>query len=241
MAPRITDEDISWVEDIVGKWFGIEELPTDFRPQANIAKTDPALVITNAAPHQAEMMKFSLVPFHAQAAALSKGGFHNAKSETVDTQGLFKEAFRRNRCLIPATAFYDWKEVGKDKIPYGFSVKGEQVFCIAGIWDRWTNTKTGLEEGTFAIMTCEPNALVEPIHDRMPVILHHEHYEPWLRSEVDKGDSKALADLKALLKIFPADKMEAQEYDRRMSLSKNKDNSTIMPLSETGATGQMSF
>lgn len=122
----------------------------------------------------------------------------NARAETVATMPAFRDAFKDRRCIIPASGFYEWKKVGAAKQPYAIVPEGEPLFAFAGLWENWRDRAAG--DGaewvrTCSIITGEPNELVAPIHDRMPVILPQEAWSAWLGEEPARA-----ADLKALLK-----------------------------------------
>jgi putative SOS response-associated peptidase YedK len=111
---------------------------------------------------------------------------HNARCETVATNGMFRDAFAHGRCLIPADGFY---EGVKNKLSF-ICRKDEAIFAFAGITDQW-NFGDGIV-GSCAIITTEPNALIQPIHHRMPIILHKKDYDLWLDPNTSKSDLQRL-------------------------------------------------
>lgn len=92
----------------------------------------------------------------------------------------------------------DWKE----RKPYRIGLSTWEPFAFAGLWDRWKNPETGEETLSCTILTCPPNEFVEPIHDRMPVILPPERYDQWLDRSLKDVDT-----LQSLLVPFSADAM----------------------------------
>jgi putative SOS response-associated peptidase YedK len=222
-------EQLKVIEDVVGRYFGIEELPHDFKIQSNIALTDLALVITNEAPRQAEMQRFSMVPYGAKEFKKFPPRYGNARGETVDTLPAFRVQLKSKRCLVPVSGFYDWVtlEDGKTKVPYMAYLPGEAMFSLAGIWDRWLDPSTNEEKRSFAIITLDPNDLWAKVHDRMPVIMPVETHEAWLAP--GEQDPKAL---KELLQIFPAEKMAYKEFSRAVGNTRNKDEATLLPVGE---------
>jgi putative SOS response-associated peptidase YedK len=98
----------------------------------------------------------------------------NARAETVAVKPAFRKAFQRQRCLIVADGFYEWKQEEKTKQPYYIRFKDGRPFAFAGLWDRWEKQAPALE--TCAVITTGPNALMAPIHHRMPVILSEQSY-----------------------------------------------------------------
>src|SRR5207302_4505633 len=129
-------------------------------------------------------------------------------AETITRASAFRDAFERRRCLVPADAFYEWQKRGcKTTQPYAIEpAGGEQagggLFAFAGLWERWRNPSDGSILRSFTIVTGEPNALCQPIHDRMPVILPPSAWPVWL------GEAAASpAELLALLQPYPAELM----------------------------------
>ncbi len=103
----------------------------------------------------------------------------NAKAETLDIKPFFRTAFKKNRCLIPANGFYEWKRDGNRKQPFYFTLKDREVMAFAGLWDQWEHEGETLLSCT--IITTEANPVMKPVHDRMPVILDPDQYDVWLK------------------------------------------------------------
>ncbi|MGE7469783.1 SOS response-associated peptidase [Bosea sp. NPDC003192] len=103
----------------------------------------------------------------------------NSRIETVDTNGLFKRAYVKNRCIIPASGFYEWTEEDGSKIPHFISAKDEAILAFAGIWERWRD-ENGEEVISASIITREANEFMSKIHDRMPAMLHPSDFDAWL-------------------------------------------------------------
>jgi putative SOS response-associated peptidase YedK len=125
------------------------------------------------------LLQWGLVPSWARD---SKIAFQciNARSETAAEKPAFRAAFKRRRCLIPASGFYEWQKKGKEKLPFLFSLRDGSLFAFAGLWDRWT---TGDGRQTCTILTTTANELVRPYHERMPVILPEEYHTDWLNRD----------------------------------------------------------
>jgi putative SOS response-associated peptidase YedK len=122
----------------------------------------------------------------------------NAKCETVAASGMFRQAFQRRRCLVPADGFYEWKGAKPPKQPFFIHRKDDAPFAFAGLWERWKPVEGAEPVDTFTILTTTPNELMAPIHNRMPVIIDASDYVRWL----EQGDGD-------LLKPYAAGKMEA--------------------------------
>src|SRR5690242_16060144 len=116
------------------------------------------------------MMRWGLVPFWAKDAKIGYSTI-NAMAETVASKPAFREAFKQRRCLGPSSRFYEWAKLGGKKQPYWIGMADKSLFAFAGLWERWKDRASGEMVHTFTIVTCPPNELCAPIHNRMPVIL----------------------------------------------------------------------
>lgn len=119
----------------------------------------------------------------------------NARRETVATSGMFRDAFKRRRTIIPADGFYEWKKEGSGKQPFFIHRADGEPLAMAGIWERWIDPEGNLETPleSCAIITTSANDTMAQLHNRMPVILEPEDWERWL--DPDVVDSEQLADL----------------------------------------------
>ncbi|MBK8914829.1 MAG: SOS response-associated peptidase [Phycisphaerales bacterium] len=126
----------------------------------------------------------------------------NARAETVATQPAFRDAFRRRRCIVPASGFFEWQRLMKDgkevKLPHYIRRRDGRPLALAGLWDRWQGAD-GVVVESFTIVTCEANELVRSLHDRMPVILDRADYGLWL------DPASRPEDLLGLLRPCPAE------------------------------------
>jgi len=105
----------------------------------------------------------------------------NARAETLAEKPSFKNAFRSRRCLVAASGFYEWQKKGAGpKQPVYFYLPEREVVGFAGLWEEWIDRETGECVESCTIITTEANELVEPVHERMPVILKPENYDEWL-------------------------------------------------------------
>jgi putative SOS response-associated peptidase YedK len=103
----------------------------------------------------------------------------NARAETLTELPSFKPLVDRRRCIIPADGFYEWRKEGKRKVPMWVHLKTKESFAFAGLWDVWRKPD-GKRVESFTIITTQPNELVRPVHNRMPVILRQEDEDQWL-------------------------------------------------------------
>jgi putative SOS response-associated peptidase YedK len=189
--------------------FNLASLP-DIQPRFNIAPTQFIPVITNEAPDALSMLRWGLIPsWSKDMSAASK--MINARSETAAEKPAFRAAFRRRRCLIPATGFYEWQARENGKTPMFIHLKTAPAFAFAGLWEIW-HSPQGDEVRSFTIMTTEANSFMRSIHDRMPVILHPADYSTWLESAEVPAEV-----LRSLLRPFEAAEMTAYEVSRMVN------------------------
>ena len=159
----------------------VSGLPPAFQPRYNLAPTSAVMVVRDTKDGwSAEMMRWGLVPSWWKDAAKLPGQTFNARAETVASKPTFRAAFKRRRCIIPADGFYEWKAEGaKTKQPFYIHPRDpEAVFAFAGLWELWETADDTMESCT--IITTIPNALMEEIHNRMPVILAPKSFDEWL-------------------------------------------------------------
>jgi putative SOS response-associated peptidase YedK len=150
----------------------------------------------------------------------------NARSEGISGNKMFQHSYKSKRCLVPINGFFEWKDIygtNKNKQPYAIAMKSGEPFALAGIWSGRRNPDTGLEEKTFAIITCAPNEMMRQIHDRMPVILHPEDYERWLSPEPDPYD---------LMRPFPGELMTMWPIGKNVGSPKNNTPDILDPIEE---------
>ena len=172
-------------------------------PRYNIAPTQQVLTVVNdEGENQAWQMRWGLIPFWAKDAKIGNKMI-NARSETLAETKVFKPLLEKRRCLILADGFYEWFREGKQKTPMRIVLKTGEPFAFAGLWSRWKSPE-GESVHSCTIITTQPNGLVEPIHDRMPVILSPESAPIWLDPGIDDPSR-----LSQLLTPYPSDEMEA--------------------------------
>lgn len=176
------------------------EMLGDFKPRYNIAPTQVVPVITSDSPKGFSFFYWGITPDFAKNKPVSHN-LINAKSETVHEKISFKSSFQKRRCIVPADGFFEWKKLGKKtKIPYRFTLPNEELFSFAGIWEEYEN-ELGEQKHTFVILTTAANALVNEVHDRMPMILKKEDEKKWL----DRYSTEE--ELSTILKPYPEDYM----------------------------------
>lgn len=157
------------------------------RKRYNIAPTQeaPVVRIGRDGAREAAMLRWGLVP--AWAKDLKDGNrMINARSEGIEAKPAFRDALQRRRCIVPATGFFEWKDVGGRKQPFAITVPGEPLFCLAGLWERWKRGEQDYVE-TFTIVTTDANEAVAGIHDRMPVIVPRDSIDAWLEGPAEEA------------------------------------------------------
>jgi putative SOS response-associated peptidase YedK len=191
---------------------------SELAPSFNVApQTMQPVVRLNRETGQRELtvMRWGLVPYWAKD---TKIGFSsiNARAEAITTSAAFREAMMQRRCLVPADLFYEWQKIdAKTKQPYAIGMKDGSLFAFAGLWDSWKDKATGQRLETFTIITTDPNRIMEPLHDRMPVIIRRADYHRWL----DPGDPSRLP--VDLLRPFDAEAMQAWKVSARVGNVRN--------------------
>lgn len=170
--------------------FSITRITPQVRPRWNLAPTQDAPVVLYEGERKMELLRWGLIPSWAKTASIGAKTI-NARAETLVEKSAFKEAFRRRRCLVPTTGFYEWKRSGTTKTPMFIREADGHVFAFAGLWEEWLNAE-GVPVRTFTIITTPPNALLKPIHDRMPAIIQRKHYETWLKPDGNVREIQAL-------------------------------------------------
>ncbi len=205
--------------------FDLTALPSELlTARYNIAPTQPVMVITNTAPQTITFQKWGLIPSWSKDPSIASS-LINARAETLEEKPSFRTAFKRRRCIIPATGFYEWgKGEGKTKQPYYIHLKDNQLFGFAGLWETWHSPDGDMVE-TCTIITTEPNDLIRPLHHRMAVILDPDDYELWL-----SPDELPPMALKPLLTAYPAEQMAYYPISTLVNNVRNDSPECIKPL-----------
>jgi putative SOS response-associated peptidase YedK len=146
----------------------------------------------------------------------------NARSEGAFEKRMFRDAVQNRRCVVPADGFYEWKRLdeGKTKLPYDIYLKGERPFFIAGIFEY----PTGAKPATCLVFTTQPNELMAPIHDRMPVILDADRAKAWIATGEIERDRYC-----SFINPHPADDMEAIPISTLVNSVKNDGPEVLRP------------
>lgn len=211
--------------NVLAQLFDLPEAPV-LVPRYNIAPTQPvAIVRAGRQPELREwaLVRWGLVPSWAKDPGIGVRMI-NARAETVAEKPSFRAAFKRRRCLVPADGFYEWQKVGKRKQPHYIRMHDRAPFAIAGLWEHW-HGPDGSELETCTLLTTEPNELLAPLHNRMPVIIAPEDYEEWLDNSNE--DRYFLSILRHLLRAYPGEKMETHPVSAYVSNARNEGEECI--------------
>ena len=194
-------------------------------PRFNIAPTQPVAAVRLAAEsgqRQLVRLKWGLVPPWAKDPAIGNR-LINARAESVAEKPAFRAAFRRRRCLVVADGFYEWQRSGGRKQPYFIRLRDDRPFAFAGLWEFWEGPEHSALE-TCTLITTGPNELMEPIHNRMPVILAPDDYDRWLDPAIQEPDA-----LRPLLRPYPTSAMLALPVSPHVNNPRNDDAECIAP------------
>lgn len=175
-------------------YFEIEQTLFDvaqLRPRYNIAPSqDVPIVRDTGNGRELALARWGLVP-HWSKEARTKYSTINARAESVAEKPTYREAFKHKRCLIPATGFYEWSQAGGRKTPHHIRRPDAGLLAFAGLWDHWE--KEGESFDSCSIIVTAANAIMQPLHERMPVILNPVHYGTWLAAgHYDRAQLQAL-------------------------------------------------
>jgi len=194
----------------------------DLRPSFNVAPTQTAPIVrTGGHGREMAMAAWGLVPHWADDPGIG-ARMINARAETVASKPAFRDAFKRRRCVVPISGFYEWQARDKGpKQPYYTTRADDRIMCLAGLWERWDKGGAPLE--TYTIITTDANELLGPIHPRMPVVLEREDVDRWLAD--DGGGAPA-----DLLRPAAPGVLETVPVSTRVGRVANNDASLIEPL-----------
>ena len=209
--------------------FGFEMDSPAPAPRYNIAPTQSVLAVVNDGERRGEMMRWGLVPSWAKDIKIGSR-MVNAVSETASTKPAFRSAFRRRRCLVLADGFFEWRREAKQRFPIYFSPASGEPMAFAGLWENWQSPE-GDWIRSCTILTTAANSLIEPIHNRMPVILSSETEPLWLDPLTETPDI-----LQPLLLPAPPELLDVREVSPTVNNVRN-DNPGCIELAAPGGQG----
>ena len=209
--------------DDLGNRFRVFEPTLGCKSHFNVAPSQMMPIIVQREHVEMIMMQWGLMPNGVKNPQESMHPI-NARAETLAERSMFRNLLKKNRCLVPASGFYEWKKEGTRKIPFYIHLKKSQIFAFAGLYDNWTDT-TGMFHPTYTIITTDANKLVAPLHNRMPVIIKREDEERWL-----SGDTLTQQQMIEILRPYPSEEMETYAVSSRVNTPDVDDEKLIKPL-----------
>lgn len=202
---------------------------TDYDPEPNWnaapSQMLPVIVEGDGAWHL-RPMKWGLIPRWTKAGETPKVAPINARAETLAEKPMFRSLIRKQRCLVPANGFYEWKRTGGPKQPYYIFLKDQPIMLMAGLYDS-AQDAAGEEFQTYTIVTGGPNVLMQDIHDRMPMIIHPDDAEIWMDREIEEVEP-----LEHLLQPMAAEDMDLFPVSTVVNNVRNNGPELIEPVAE---------
>ena len=211
--------------EAIAQTFGLTSAPV-VQPRYNIAPTQPVGAIAQTEDERAyRTFQWGLVPSWSKDPSIGSRMI-NARAETVAEKPSFRAPFKRRRCLIIADGFYEWQRTGSNrkKQPFYIQMEDQQLFGFAGLWERW-QSGDGSDLETCTILTTEPNELMAPIHNRMPVILHPDDYDLWLDPDLQDGRH-----LQHLLQPYEPEDMQRYPVSTTVNSPRNETPECVEPV-----------
>jgi putative SOS response-associated peptidase YedK len=203
-------------------WKVDSEIPL-LKPRYNIAPSQEGPVIVEGdGKRSIELFQWGLIPSWSKDPTIGNKMI-NARAETLAEKPSFKRLLRGRRCLVLSDGFYEWRKEGKRKVPMRFKLKSAEPFTFAGLWDSWKKPD-GKILRTYTIITTDSNDLIQPIHNRMPVMLTDDDALKWLARDDE------IAHALALLKPYPPDKMEGYDVSPLVNDPRNDSPECIKPI-----------
>lgn len=201
----------------------------DLEPRFNIAPTQDVACVRVGESGASELawLRWGLVPFWAKDLKIG-AKMINARSETVDSKPSFRNAFKQRRCLVISDGYFEWKKMPDGKQPfYITATENAGAFCMAGLWELWTDKSNGQDIQTCTVLTTDANNSLGSIHDRMPVVIGQQDREFWLDNSFCDTTK-----LKSLLKPAAEDFFESKPVDRIVNNARNDGPQCIQPVSQ---------
>lgn len=195
---------------------------SNLQPRYNICPTTEIDTIVPALDKRGVVpMRWGLVPsWWSKPLKEMRMATFNARAETVAEKPMFRDAFKKRRCLIPASGYYEWQDTPSGKQPYYFTRRDGHVMTIAGLWSNWKDKTTGEDLKSCTMVITEPNKSVADVHDRMPVILEARDFEQW-----ERGDGK---DASALMRPTGEDVLQKWPVSKRVNSSRASDEDATL-------------
>lgn len=202
--------------------FRIDKTILEYIPSYNIVPTQKIVIVKTDATRILTQCKWGFIPSWAKDPNISHSMI-NARAETIADKPAFRDAFKKQRCLVVADGFFEWKK-GNNKIPVYIRLKSGKPLGFAGLYSLWKSPE-GHEICTCSIITTESNEIVSSIHDRMPAIISNEDYDVWLDpNRFDKNN------LLSLLRPYDSSEMEWYTVSKKVNAPSYNKPDNIVPL-----------
>lgn len=214
--------------EFMARLFGTVNPLPNVAPSWNVAPSQPAMVIRRhpqSGERHLDLLRWGLVPHFTKDLKAARKPI-NARAETVAASGMFRGAFARRRCLVPASAFYEWRAAADGKQPYAIARIDGQPMALAGLWESW-QAPDGEVLRSFAVVTTAANATMRRLHERMPVILEAPDWPAWL--------GEAPADPAGLLRPAADDMLRLWPVSRAVNNVRNNRADLLDPLDDPAA------
>jgi putative SOS response-associated peptidase YedK len=210
--------------ELLAEIFGLAGIPV-FPARFNIAPTQQIPIIRQGADshNHFDMLRWGLIPSWAKDKSIGSK-IINARCETVHEKPAFRHAIRYRRCIVLSSGFYEWRHEGKMASPFYIRLKDGSPMYFAGLWESWKSPEGELIESC-TVLTTTANKLVEPLHDRMPVILHPAEFDIWLNRNMHDPEQ-----LKSFYQPYPADLLEMYPVSPQVNSPKVDSPELIIPL-----------
>jgi putative SOS response-associated peptidase YedK len=221
MCGRFTIK-MTWAELVALYRLTMDAPPHNLRPIYNVCPTDPVdVILAEEDKRQLVQMRWGLIPrWWSKWLKDAKIATFNARAETVETKPFFRDAYKRTRCLIPLSGYFEWQDTAHGKQPWYFTARdGSPILTAAGLWDEWKNRETGEKLKSCTMIITEPNEFVAEVHDRMPALLQKDQFQAWLSGGAGKE----------ILLPAPNEYLQRWAVSKRVNSSKaDKDDATLI-------------
>jgi len=207
----------------IARYFKIKTTEGEYTPLYNAAPSQEIPVVLGKDNRKLAFFRWGLIPSWAKDPGIGSK-LINARAETLTEKPSFRRAYKQGRCLIPADSFFEWKKEGRNKTPYRIFMRNNSPLGMAGLWDIWSPPgRPPLY--SCAIITTKANSLLQPLHDRMPVIIRPQDYDLWLDTSVQEH-----AVLNSLLIPYPPEEMDIYQVSPLVNSPLNNSPDVIKPV-----------
>lgn len=191
----------------------------------NTAPTETVTVLRLGDDGEPELvpMRWWLTPYWAKEMS-AKYSMFNAKSETIEKSPAFREPYRKRRCVVPISGFYEWARGNNQKLPYYLTPFSAPGMLLAGIWDRWRNKDSDEVVESFAVLTCPANEQLKFVHSRQPVMLSMSDAQRWLDPEIEAQQ------LREMFGSFVPVELNAVPVSSYVNNARNKEVRCVEPI-----------